>query len=436
MSVTLNGLADTETPNNPGLQSAPFQNLTFSNLVGATTYTLTVTLSDSSGVYTLGEGGNNSTSVLTITDTGSNLTSDLDSATFQLNAPWGNGQVPVTLSFALTSPSSESLGSEEVYCFAAGTRVLTKRGAVAVENLREGDRVVTARDGGRLAPVRWIGKRTLSPARHKRPWDVAPIRIAAGAIGPGRPSRDLWLSPDHSLFLDGMLIRARDLLNGATVVQEHVAEITYYHVELDRHDVLLAEGLPAESFLDTGNRGAFENGGVPVMLHAEFSRRVWERDACAPLVWEGERLEAVRQKLAARAEQLGWTLTDDADLHVTAGGRTIRPVVEGGTLAFYLPADTKHICLHSRTTVPAFVLPGIVDTRTLGIGVQWMKLDGASVPNEALGDGWMAEEAGLRWMQGAATLRVTGARRLELGVAGLLRYWVAPDAGERDLLAA
>jgi hypothetical protein len=100
-------------------------------------------------------------------------------------------------------------------------------------------------------------------------------------------------------------------------------------------------------------------------------------------------------------------------------------------LAFYLPADTNQVCLRSRTTVPAFVLPGIIDTRVLGIGVLWMSLDGAAVPSDALGDGWLAEEGGLRWTDGAATLHTGGARRLELGVAALLRYWVAPDGEDR-----
>jgi hypothetical protein len=439
MSITLTGLSNTTTPDNTNQQSAPFLNLGLTNLNAATAYTLTITLSHPNSGYTLTEGNqgglNSSTSTLTISDTGDNLQDDLDSVTFAKNTSWlllGLGaDVPVNLTFNLTSPSSVSLGSESVSCFATGTRILTQRGPVAVEALRIGDRIVTARGGGRLAPVKWVGHRTLAPARHPRPWDVNPIRVRADAIGPGRPSRDLLLSPDHALFLDGILVRVRDLLNGATIVQETAPEITYWHVELDRHDVLLAEGVPAESFLDTGNRAAFENGGTAIMAHPDFSRSVWEIASCAPLVWQGARLEAVRAKLAARAEQAGWTLTDDADLHVTAGGRTIRPVVEGGTLAFYLPADTKQVCLRSRTTVPAFVLPGIIDTRVLGIGVLWMSLDGAAVPSDALGDGWLAEEGGLRWTDGAATLHTGGARRLELGVAALLRYWVAPDGEDR-----
>ncbi len=438
MSITLTGLTDTTTPDNTNQQSAPFLNLGLTNLDAATNYTLTITLSHPNAGYSLTEGNqgglNSSTSTLTISDTGANLVSDLDSVTFAKSTSWFlltlGADVPVGLSFNLTAPVSISLGSESVSCFATGTRILTRRGAVPVELLRVGDRVVTARDGGRLAPVTWIGHRRLTPARHPRPWDVNPIRVRADAIGPGRPSHDLLLSPDHALFLDGMLVRARDLLNGATIVQEAVADITYWHVELDRHDVLLAEGVPAESFLDTGNRAAFENGGATIMAHPDFSRSVWETAACAPLVWEGARLDSARAKLAARAEQIGWTLTDEADLRVTVEGRVIRPTIESGTLEFDLPANATQVCLRSRTAVPAFVIPGVIDTRSLGVGVTRMTLDGAAVAAEALGDGWLAEEAGLHWTDGAAMLRTDGARRLDVRIAGLLRYWVAPDADE------
>jgi Hint domain len=313
-------------------------------------------------------------------------------------------------------------------CYAAGTRILTARGEVEVESLRPGDLAVTAGAAPRLAPVRWIGHRRLSPARHPRPWDVNPVRIRAGALGPGQPGRDLLLSPDHALFIDGVLMRARDLLNGATVAQEEVAEITYYHVELDRHDVLLAEGLPAESFLDTGNRAAFENGGASVMAHPDFSRAVWERHAVAPLVWEGRLLADARGRLAARAGQIGWTMTDQPGLHLTAGGRSIRPLADGAALVFDLPPDTETVCLRSRSTVPAFVLPEMIDTRVLGVAVTSLARDGVALAldSAALGDGWHAPERGLRWTDGAATLRVDGARRLECRTARLLRYWVAP----------
>jgi hypothetical protein len=141
-------------------------------------------------------------------------------------------------------------------CFAGGTRLLTSRGEVAVEELRAGDLMPTIR-GGHLARVCWIGHRHVDLRGHPRPWDVHPVRVRAHAFGRGQPSRDLWLSPDHAVCVDGVLMPVRYLLNSATVVQEAAERITYWHVELEAHDVLLAEGLACESYLDTGNRSAF-----------------------------------------------------------------------------------------------------------------------------------------------------------------------------------
>jgi hypothetical protein len=298
--------------------------------------------------------------------------------------------------------------------------------------------VVTAGASGRLAPLRWIGRRRVAPARHPRPWDVNPIRLRAGALAPDQPSRDLLLSPDHALLLDGVLVRARDLLNGATVVQEAVSEITYFHVELDRHDVLFAEGAPAESFLDTGNRAAFENGGTTVMAHPEFARAVWQRDACAPLVWQGPALAAVRARLTARAWQLGWALTHAPDLHVLAGGRPIRPATQGQTLVFALPAGMPEIALRSRRTVPAYLLADNIDTRVLGVAVTGLLCDGVPVPLDApaLGAGWLPPEPGLRWTDGASSIRIDGGRRLEIVTAGLrLPYWLTPNQADEAVLA-
>jgi hypothetical protein len=81
----------------------------------------------------------------------------------------------------------------------------------------------------------------------------------AGALGGKLPSRDLLLSPDHTVSVGGALIPIRHLINGSTIVQEPIDEVTYYHVELETHDVVVAEGLPCESYLDTGNRAAFND---------------------------------------------------------------------------------------------------------------------------------------------------------------------------------
>ncbi len=195
-----------------------------------------------------------------------------------------------------------------VPCFAAGTRIATPRGVVAVEHLRVGDRVMLA-EGGSAAIV-WLGRRRIDVARHPRPADVRPVRIAADAFGLGRPHRTLRLSPDHAVFVDGVLIPVRYLLNDATVAQEPAAAITYWHVELERHGVLLAEGLPAESYLDSGNRAAFVNGGTVVMASADFARRTWADQGCAPLVTEGAVRDRVYARLIAQALALGWRTQD------------------------------------------------------------------------------------------------------------------------------
>ena len=181
--------------------------------------------------------------------------------------------------------SNVSVAASSVPCFAAGTRIATRRGPVAVQKLRAGDNMKLARGG--TAPVRWLGHRTCSCARHPRPWDVLPVRVRTDAFGAGMPTADLVLSPDHAVFIDGVLIPVRYLLNGATVVQEPAERVTYWHVELPAHDVLLAEGLPCESYLDTGNRGAFANGGAALMAHPDFALRTWQAQGCAPLLLAG-----------------------------------------------------------------------------------------------------------------------------------------------------
>jgi hypothetical protein len=197
---------------------------------------------------------------------------------------------------------------EPVPCFAEGTLIRTPDGQRAVEALQAGDRVVTCLPHG-ARTVRWIGHRTVTLAGHPRPEAVLPVRIRAGAFGPATPARDLLLSPDHAVHVEGVLIPIRYLINGTTVRQERAAAIRYFHVELDRHDVLLAEGLPAESYLDTGDRRNFANGGGAVALHPVFQRLAWDAQGCAELVVTGPILDRVRSALHQRAQ-------DVADCHL------------------------------------------------------------------------------------------------------------------------
>ncbi|MFT8245402.1 Hint domain-containing protein [Roseomonas sp. BN140053] len=162
-------------------------------------------------------------------------------------------------------------GQVVIPCYAAGTLVETQRGNVAVEDLQIGDQVrtVSGRQGD-FAPVTWLGWRRVDLLRHPRPEKVNPIRVRAGALGNNQPVRDLVVSPDHCLFVDGILVPARLLVDGQAVVREAGwSSVTYWHVELPQHDLMLAEGVAAESYLDRGNRNAFANAAVPAM-HPDF----------------------------------------------------------------------------------------------------------------------------------------------------------------------
>ena len=194
-------------------------------------------------------------------------------------------------------------------CYLAGTRIATPCGEISVEALTVGD-LVQAQDAG-TAPIKWIGHRRVDCRRHPKSQKVWPVRVRAGAFGDGAPHRDLWLSPDHAVFVDDVLIPIKHLINGTSIEQVPVDEVTYYHIELEHHDLLLAEGLPAESYLDIGDRFNFENGGGPIALHPEFSARqwdtalMWEALACARLIVTGPELDAVRALVNSRAAFIG-----------------------------------------------------------------------------------------------------------------------------------
>ncbi len=188
---------------------------------------------------------------------------------------------------------SDGFLATPVACFARDSRIATPTGAVAVQALRVGDPVLLFHGGE--ARVTWLGRRLVDCRRHRRPQDVNPVRVRAHAFAPDQPHRDLFLSPDHSVFMDGILIPIRYLINGATVAQVAVASVTYFHIELADHAVLLAEGLPCESYLDTGNRAAFANSGAVTMLNPDFAVHIWETRACAKLAVAGAELIAARE---------------------------------------------------------------------------------------------------------------------------------------------
>lgn len=210
------------------------------------------------------------------------------SAIFSVVENGGNSQATVGVS-----------GAAAAACYVAGTKIRTVSGDVPVEQLAAGD-IAWAHFAGN-APVVWIGHRHVDCRRHPDPPKVWPVRVAAHAFGPRLPHRDLFLSPDHAVFADGVLIPIKHLINGKTIVQVKIDTVTYYHVELAEHDVLTAEGLLAESYLENGDRCAFDNGGPAVLLHPDFGIRRWEAFGCAPLVVTGTILNGVKKRIDERA---------------------------------------------------------------------------------------------------------------------------------------
>jgi hypothetical protein len=231
------------------------------------------------------------------------------------------------------------------------------------------------------------------------------------------PARDLMLSPDHAVWVEGKLIPAKLLVNGGSIVQElDHAEIEYFHVELDRHAVLFAEGLTAESYLDTGNRAFFTNAGLALVLHPEFtvnaSLKCWEADSCAPLTVSEAEVEPVWRRLAERAVALGHALPRPetetaAELVLEARGQVIRAAqIVGGRHIFALPAGLDAVRLVSRSASPAVLRPWLDDRRRLGVKVARLVLDGRTVAADdaMLAEGWWEVEADGRWTDGGAVL--------------------------------
>ena len=170
---------------------------------------------------------------------------------------------------------------DAIPCFAAGTLIATAAGEVAVENLQPCDLVTLA--SGDTARVTWIG--------HRRQHDGDVIRICRHAIAPHVPTRDLIVSADHGIYLDGVLVQAGLLVNGETILREHRAVVTFWHVELERHAILLADGASAESYLDTGNRRQFSNCDLL------YDPQYLSANPCVEMVFDGERLDQIRARL-------------------------------------------------------------------------------------------------------------------------------------------
>jgi hypothetical protein len=187
-------------------------------------------------------------------------------------------------------------------CFLAGTAIACPGGERPIEDLAVGDLVLTA--DGRSRPVRFVGRQTYATL-FADPLRTCPIRIAAGALGEGLPRRDLCVSPDHALLVDGVLVQVGALVNGTTIDRDRALpeRFTYFHVELDDHALVLAEGVPAETFVDNVTRRRFDNYAEYEALYGDGAPSIPEM--ALPRVKSARQVpRAVRRRLSHRGTQL------------------------------------------------------------------------------------------------------------------------------------
>lgn len=391
---------------------------------------------------------NNTTGVLTLTgtDTLIDYQTVLRSVTFSNSGDPTAGGTDTSRSISWVvndgvASSSASTSSVATLCFCAGTRIATPHGEVAIERLAIGDSVLTI--DGRWLPIRWIGTgHSLLPIGRRT--DATPVIVRAGALADGVPRRDLRVTKGHSLYLDGVLVPVEHLINHRTILWDDEAHsVTVYHLELDTHEVLLAEGAPAESYRDDGNRVQFHNANPAWDGRAPL-------EPYGPIVTDGPVVSALWQRLMRRAEPRPATaFTTEPDLHLLVDGVRVDPSsVEQGIHSFELAAMGQEMRLASRSGVPAEL--GInEDQRRLGVAVQRIVLRQSGMVLDIIADsplldvesGFHGYEAdgGFRWTNGAALVPLrllaafaAGGLTLEVHVGCTAHY----PAGDGALLLA
>ena len=308
-------------------------------------------------------------------------------------------------SFDVTQGSGQDtlITEEAAICFCAGTLITTPEGDRPVEHLAVGDLVLTYE--GKVRAIVWIGQGRVLATRGRRT-AATPVIIRKGALADNVPHHDLRVTKGHSLYLDDVLIPVEFLVNHRSIAwDDRAQEVTLYHIELASHDILVANGAPAESYRDDGNRWLFRNANSGWDLPPQAP--------CARVLTGGPLVDAAWQRLLERAGgRPGIATTDDPDLHLEIGTERIDPVSQHGSAYIFAlrdqPADVR---LVSRAGVPAEL--GVArDPRLLGVAVlrialrQGTRFRVLQAADPALTEGFHAFEAdgGLRWTDGDAAL--------------------------------
>lgn len=167
------------------------------------------------------------------------------------------GHAPARRDSARATRTGDSDNASVTPCFTPGAQIATARGAVAVEDLKVGDKVLT-RDNG-LQPICWIGSKHVTGRDLAMNPHLRPVLIRRNALGPGLPARDMQLSPNHRVLVASdrtalyfeereVLCSAKHLVNNRDIHELQTTGTTYIHFMFDRHEVVLSDGTWTESF--------------------------------------------------------------------------------------------------------------------------------------------------------------------------------------------
>lgn len=340
-------------------------------------------------------------------------------------------------------------GGTMVYaCFLKGTHIATPEGEVKVEALKAGDKVLTA--SGSIAIVKWVGHRTLYKSRipSKDAVRAFPILFKKDSIAQNMPHRDLTLSPGHHVSFNGTLVPAMMLVNGQTIVQQFNTKVfEYFHIELEQFDIILAEGVPAETYVDTGNRSMFQNA-AEVAMNPDFGPAKGRPQIVGiKIIQQGPVVEAIRKQLLARAEKMtGACRTVDAALCIEVNGQIIEPTptfAKEGVYRFELPASVGDVHILSRSVIVRDVtVHARRDIRKIGVGLSDIcvvddggrrELDLQDPTIEGMNATQDVHGKAMRWTDGHAIvpanmIGATGKATLELRVLRTYTYWVQNGA--------
>jgi hypothetical protein len=256
------------------------------------------------------------------------------------------------------------------------------------------------------------------------------VIVQKGALADNIPYHDLRVTKGHALFVDDVLIPVEFLVNHRSILwNDRAQEVSVYHIELATHDVLLANGAPAESYRDDGNRWLFQNANSG-----------WDQPAkavCAPVLTGGPVVDAVWRRLLDRSgPRPGLPLTEDPDVHLLLDGHRLDAALRRGSkYVFRLRGRPSAARIMSRAGIPS-ELGTARDPRPLGVPVrrialrQGVRLRVMEADDPTLAEGFHGFEPndGLRWTNGDASLPATlfadlnGPMELELHVAGTTSY--------------